>query len=78
MSSFQVKIVDDFCNLRCVYCRNRDFDQDANVVMSMETLEQFFKVTSALPQTTIRVSWHGGEPLLAGKDFFRRIVRLEG
>lgn len=43
----------------------------------METLEQFFRVTSTLPQPMVRVSWHGGEPLLAGKDFFRHVVRLE-
>jgi len=32
---------------------------------------------NSLPQEKIRVSWHGGEPLLAGKDFFNQIIRLE-
>ena len=46
MSSFQIKIVDDFCNLRCTYCRNRDFDQKTKRVMSIETLEKLFSVFS--------------------------------
>ena len=50
MSSFQVKIVGDFCNLRCSYCRNRDFDQEAKTVMSAETLEKLFVFLDSLPQ----------------------------
>ncbi|MDP2705466.1 MAG: radical SAM protein [bacterium] len=77
MSSFQVKIVGDFCNIRCTYCRNRDFDQDTNVLMSVANLEKLFVFLDSLPQARIRVNWHGGEPLLAGKKFFHHILRLE-
>lgn len=77
MSSFQLKIVDDFCNLRCKYCRNRDFDQETKKVMPCETLEKILRVLSRLPQSHIKLNWHGGEPLLAGKNFFRQIVVLE-
>jgi uncharacterized protein len=77
MSSFQVKIVGDFCNIRCTYCRNREFDQDTNVVMSESTLERLFGFFDSLPQPLIRTNWHGGEPLLAGKKFFSHILELE-
>ena len=77
MSSFQVKIVGDFCNIRCTYCRNRDFDQDTNVVMSIEKLEKLFVFLNSLPQAQIRTNWHGGEPLLAGKRFFSHVLSLE-
>ena len=77
MSSFQVKIVGDFCNIRCTYCRNRDFDQDSNVLMSLANLEKLFVFLDSLPQARIRVNWHGGEPLLAGKKFFHHILRME-
>ncbi len=74
---FQVKIVGDFCNIRCAYCRNRDFDRTDKAVMSVETLEKLISFLSTIPQQEIRTHWHGGEPLLAGKDFFKHIVRIE-
>jgi len=74
---FQAKIVGDFCNIRCAYCRNRDFDRTNKAVMSLETLEKFLTFLNTMPQKKIRVSWHGGEPLLAGKIFFQNIVKLE-
>lgn len=77
MGSFQVKIVGDFCNLRCSYCRNRDFDQEAKTKMSLKTLEKLFVFLNSLPQKRVRVNWHGGEPLLIGKEFFKRIVEIE-
>lgn len=77
MSSFQVKIVGDFCNIRCSYCRNRDFEQGTKSVMSLEKLEQLFVFLDSQAQEKIRVNWHGGEPLLAGRNFFNKIVELE-
>ena len=74
---FQVKIVGDFCNIRCAYCRNRDFDRTDKAVMSFETLERFIAFLNTTPQWRVRANWHGGEPLLAGKDFFKHIVRVE-
>lgn len=74
---FQVKIVGDFCNIRCAYCRNRDFNRIEKAVMSIVTLEKLFLFLNSLPQKKVRVNWHGGEPLLAGKEFFNHIVRLE-
>lgn len=73
---FQVKIVGDFCNIRCTYCRNRDYNRTEKDVMSVETLEKLFVFFNSLPQKKVRTNWHGGEPLLAGKDFFNHIVRL--
>lgn len=74
---FQVKIVGDFCNIRCSYCRNRDFNRTEKAVMSIETLEKLFAFLNSLPQKKVRVNWHGGEPLLAGKEFFNHIIRIE-
>lgn len=74
---FQVKIVGDFCNIRCSYCRNRDFNRTEKAVMSIETLEKLFVFLNSLPQKKVRVNWHGGEPLLAGKEFFNHIMRIE-
>jgi uncharacterized protein len=77
MSSFQIKTVGDYCNIRCTYCRNRDFDQNRDIVMSLDILKRIFVFLNSLPQDKIRINWNGGEPLLAGKDFFCHIIKLE-
>ncbi len=78
MFSFQVKIVGDFCNLCCSYCRNRESGKrEVFTVMKSEILEKLFNVMVANNQKKIQVCWHGGEPLLAGIDFFDRIIQLE-
>lgn len=74
---FQVKIVGDFCNIRCSYCRNRDFNRIEKAVMSTAVLEKLFVFVNSSSHKKVRINWHGGEPLLAGKDFFHHIVRLE-
>ena len=77
MSSFQVKIVGDYCNLRCSYCRNRDFDLRSSTVMSVDVLGRIIELVNTLPQVPIQMHWHGGEPLLAGKNFFANVMRIE-
>jgi len=77
MSQFQVKIVGDFCNIRCSYCRNRDYEQGVKSVMSIAKLERLFVFLNSQQQKKLHVNWHGGEPLLAGKNFFNKIVELE-
>lgn len=77
MLALQVKIVGDLCNLRCHYCRNREFKQDDITVMRIEVLENLFRIIAALPQKVIRICWHGGEPLLAGLAFFEKIIVFE-
>lgn len=77
MSSFQIKPVGDFCNIQCAYCRNRGSNRATRTIMSTDTLEQLFEFFASVPQEKIRLNWHGGEPLLAGKEFFRKITDLE-
>jgi len=77
MSAFQVKIVGDFCNLRCKYCFNCNGKRSTKTIMHLDVLEKVFKVLSQSKQETIRVHWHGGESLLAGIDFFERIIAHE-
>ncbi|MDD4761624.1 MAG: radical SAM protein [Candidatus Pacebacteria bacterium] len=73
MGGFQIKIVGDGCNLRCRYCRNRNFDQSLGKEMSVEMLEQVIRFASTVPNRTVRMCWHGGEPLIIGKKFFSLI-----
>lgn len=44
--------------------------------MSTELLESVLVDVSRTAQFPITIAWHGGEPLLAGKAFFRRAIEL--
>ncbi len=75
------KTVSSDCNLDCGYCYYREslYGSRARHRMSAEMLEAF------IPQCLQYVSdvgaasfgWQGGEPTLAGLDFFRRAVELQ-
>jgi len=41
-------------------------------------LEKVFIYLSKKDITRVHLVWHGGEPLLAGKDFFKKAVRMVG
>ena len=77
MLSIQAKIVGDFCNLRCTYCRDRDFDQGGKQVMTSRVLQALIRSLAQLPQRLQRMHWLGGEPTLAGLDFFKEVVRFQ-
>ena len=72
-----IKVVSDFCNLRCRYCFYNTRDQLTRTVMSDELLEKFLVEYMELFSGHLFFIWHGGEPLLAGLPFFERIVELQ-
>jgi uncharacterized protein len=69
------------CNLRCRYCYyvgKRLPAPGASAVMPDDLLEEYIvQHIAACPDDIIRFSWHGGEPALAGLDFFRKAVAFQ-
>jgi uncharacterized protein len=67
------------CNLACAYC----FQEHSGGIIGLSTVETILQRLIAHNLTVdplnkvIQIYWHGGEPLLAGRDFFRAILRLE-
>lgn len=65
------------CNLRCSYCYS---DTASGAVMSRQTLRAALKGAARYAErqgfTEIHILWHGGEPLLAGLEFFRHATRM--
>ncbi|MDA8136056.1 MAG: radical SAM protein [Desulfobacteraceae bacterium] len=61
------------CNLTCRYCYSDNRGKD---VLELKTLHAVFeKISAYLEQEDCReihILWHGGEPLLAGLDFFKK------
>ncbi|KPJ63418.1 hypothetical protein AMK68_03925 [candidate division KD3-62 bacterium DG_56] len=82
MADFQllIKPVSADCNLVCDYCfYRRTLAQypEPRHRMSPETLERMISLALAAgyPDTTV-FAWQGGEPTLAGIDFYRQALRL--
>ena len=76
--SVMAKPVGSRCNLRCSYCYYLPTPHLGSHRMSDETLERFIaSYINASPSSQVSFVWHGGEPTLAGLDFFRRAVELQ-
>jgi uncharacterized protein len=70
------------CNLSCSYCYYLDkqalYPEENKFLMSDEVLEEYIKQQiAASGEDVISFSWHGGEPLLAGIDFYRKALKLQ-
>jgi uncharacterized protein len=77
-----IKPVGPWCNLDCVYCyyleKSELFGKGRHSCMDDELLEVYIKQhIEASTEQVITFSWHGGEPLLAGIDFYRKAVALQ-
>ena len=70
------------CNLRCSYCYYLDKEQlhpkGTPPKMSDSVLEDFtLQYIQAQPGQQVLFTWHGGEPLLLGVDYFRKELRIQ-
>ena len=59
------------CNSGCVYCCA---EREASACMSARTLDSIFDRVIEYGPAHVTYLWHGGEPLLAGADFYRRVL----
>ena len=74
------KTVSEDCNLACDYCYySRIAGKIAGKVKRIEftVLEKFIKEYMQMSTGVASFAWQGGEPLLAGLDFFEEVVRLQ-
>jgi len=83
-SDFQVfvKPVGASCNLACKYCYYLEngswYSKKRNPRMEESLLEKYIvQHIKASPGPNIFFSWHGGEPTLAGLQYFQRIVEIQ-
>ena len=76
------KPVGPVCNLECGYCyyleKSELFPSTERYRMRPEVLKAYIAgFIEASPGPTVHFVWHGGEPTLAGIDFFRQVVELQ-
>lgn len=78
--SLLIKPASGLCNLRCRYCFYADEMCKREVpsygVMSEETLALVLEKAFAYADGRVTLAFQGGEPTLAGLDFFRSVVKL--
>ena len=76
-----IKPASGSCNLRCKYCFYEDEmsrRSTANYgIMSFKTLEAVVEKSLAYADRSCGFTFQGGEPTLAGLEFFRELIRLE-
>ncbi len=80
--SLLIKPVSGDCNLHCIYCfyheRATDpYRRQRKHRMSLEVLDALIKQGVRLNRGSATFGWQGGEPTLAGLDFFRKAVELQ-
>ena len=81
--TFLIKPASGLCNMRCTYCFYEDVTENrAQKYMGIMTeataeriIREAFRVIS--PGGMITFMFQGGEPTLAGLDFFHRFMELE-
>lgn len=71
-----VKVTND-CNLNCKYCFVEE-TVPRNQIIPIETIQRLFDELEAYAAPpVIHLTWHGGEPMLAGIEFYRKVLDLQ-
>ena len=74
------KPIGSLCNLGCTYCYYLDKVRlyDEHSVLSLVALEKIIKEYIEINDSEqIVFDWHGGEPLLLGLNYFKKIVEFQ-
>ena len=76
-----IKPASGFCNMRCDYCFYCDVAQNRETenfgLMSRETQETLVRKALEYADGSCNFAFQGGEPTLAGLEFFKRQVELQ-
>lgn len=79
--SLYIKPVSSRCDMRCAYCLFADDAGGRSLPdhgpMSLEVLEEVIRKALSEAEESCNFAFVGGEPTLAGLDFYRRLVDLE-
>lgn len=81
---FQIfaKPVGSNCNLNCSYCYYSNQPDSAKITQNSRMKDDLIEIyirqhIEATTDDIIMFSWHGGEPTLAGIDFYRKVVLIQ-
>lgn len=76
-----IKPASGLCNMHCQYCFYADEMQNRQQslfgIMSEETMNNVIREVLSFAEGSCTIAFQGGEPTLAGLNFFRRCLELE-
>lgn len=76
-----VKPASGLCNMRCTYCFYADEmnrrEKGSYGIMNEDTLEQVIRRTLLFAEKECTIAYQGGEPTLAGLEFFEKSIELQ-
>lgn len=73
-----IKPVGVACNLKCRYCWFNPLNQSQAAPMSLALLEKIVHDYAEADSTgSYQFIWHGGEPLMAGRDFYEGAIKFQ-
>lgn len=79
--NFLIKPASSLCNLKCKYCFYNSLSKQRSIenygIMDLQTLETIVKKGLAEGEKRVGFSFQGGEPTLAGLDFFEKLIEYE-
>ncbi len=75
--SLMIKPVGNFCNLNCSYCYYSPSSYSQGRMSDELLRESMYKVIDHNESDEISICWHGGEPLLAGLDFYEKALDFQ-
>jgi len=79
--SLLIKPASGNCNMRCQYCFYADVKANRSLpsfgMMSLETLEVIIRKAMEQAEGSCTFAFQGGEPTLAGLDFYRALVAFQ-
>ena len=77
VSTIIIEPVGGGCNLNCTYCYHSNIRESKLKVMTPEILKNLIKQTLQINRGQVKFLWHGGEPMLAGQEFYETAVNLQ-
>lgn len=79
--NMMIKPSSSACNMRCKYCFYKDVSENRDTrsygMMSMNTLDAIVRKVFESADGYVGFIFQGGEPTLAGMEFYKRLVKLQ-
>lgn len=76
-----IKPASSACNMNCAYCFYKDVAQNRETafegMLSLETMERVIEAGMEYAEGICSFAFQGGEPTLAGLEFYRQVVKLQ-
>ncbi|MDM7912935.1 MAG: radical SAM protein, partial [Methanotrichaceae archaeon] len=71
---FHVMIIPTLgCPSKCAYCWS---SEEGSPIMGIDTIEEIIEWLKTFRNDPVTFTFHGGEPLLAGADFYRKALPM--